>query len=161
MRLAAVMPDAFLQWLRSLLVFWFKEIRNALFGVLWGAREGIAMKELAPRQRGTAPEAALSRPEARGGASRIDSECSVRKKARDAIRSGKLPTHLHGRTLAGPGGGRACAVCGEPIKQNQVEYEIEFRLHGGLTSYHFHLRCFAAWEMECRHEVVRRAAAVS
>jgi|RhiMetdeSRZDD1v2_1073273.scaffolds.fasta_scaffold284714_4 hypothetical protein len=104
----------------------------------------------------------MSRPGASGGASRIDGECSVREKARDAIRSGKLPTHPHGRTLAGPGGGTACAVCGEPIKQNQVEYEIEFRLHGGLANYHFHLRCFAAWEMECRHiEVVRRAAAAS
>jgi hypothetical protein len=89
-------------------------------------------------------------PLASGGASRIDGECSVREKARDAIRSGKLPTHRPRRTLAGPGGGTACAVCGEPIKQNQVEYETEFRLHGGLANSHLHLRCFAAWEME-RH----------
>ena len=97
-----------------------------------------------------------------GAASRIDGECSVREKARDAIRSGKLPTHRPRLTLARPGGGTACDVCGEPIKQNQVEYKTEFRLHGGLANYHLHLRCFAAWEMECRNiEVVRRAAAAS
>jgi hypothetical protein len=43
-----------------------------------------------------------------------------------------------------------------------VEYKTEFRLHGGLANYHLHLRCFAAWEIECRNiEVVRRAAATA
>jgi hypothetical protein len=101
-------------------------------------------------------------PLASGRASRIDDECIVRDKARDAIRSGQLPTDGPRRTFAGPGGGAACSVCGEPIKQTQVEYEAEFCLNGALVNYHLHLRCFAAWEMERRNiEGTRRAAAAS
>jgi hypothetical protein len=55
------------------------------------------------------------------------------------------------RTLGGLGSGVACLVCGEQIKQNQMELEIEFNRDGvspGLDRYHLHPRCFAAWELE-------------
>jgi hypothetical protein len=42
-------------------------------------------------------------------------------------------------------------VCGDAIPRQQSELEIEFNRHGvmpGLARYHFHPRCFAAWEFE-------------
>jgi hypothetical protein len=42
-------------------------------------------------------------------------------------------------------------VCGETVKRDQMELEIEFRHDGatpGLDRYRLHPRCFAAWEFE-------------
>ncbi len=44
-----------------------------------------------------------------------------------------------------------CTLCGEPVTRNQMELEIELTRHGatpGLTRYHLHTKCFAAWELE-------------
>jgi len=81
-----------------------------------------------------------------------------REKAREAIRSGKLPTSKPHRTYGGTGSGVDCPVCGEPVNRDQMELEIEFARHGstpavastapGFDRYHLHLRCFAAWELE-------------
>ena len=75
----------------------------------------------------------------------------LRKKARDAIRSGKLPVRKPDRTFGGPGSDLTCSVCGEPVKRDEAEFELEFNRHGvipGLDRYHFHVRCFSAWEFE-------------
>jgi hypothetical protein len=75
----------------------------------------------------------------------------LRDKAREAIRSGKLPVKKPDRTFGGPSSGAVCAVCGDAIPRQQSELEIEFNRHGvmpGLARYHFHPRCFAAWEFE-------------
>ena len=45
----------------------------------------------------------------------------------------------------------ACPVCGETVKRDQMELEIELRHDGatpGLDRYRLHPRCFAAWEFE-------------
>ena len=44
-----------------------------------------------------------------------------------------------------------CAVCGELVKADQMEFEIEFNRQGvgpDLDKYHLHVPCFAAWEFE-------------
>jgi len=75
----------------------------------------------------------------------------LRAKAREAVRTGKLPSRRPDRTWGGPGVGAACTVCGEPVKKDQLEFEIEFAHDGsnpGLDKFHIHVRCFAAWEFE-------------
>ena len=44
-----------------------------------------------------------------------------------------------------------CAMCGERICPDHLEYEVQFGYGGpkpGIALFHLHLRCFAAWEME-------------
>jgi hypothetical protein len=75
----------------------------------------------------------------------------VREKAREAIRAGELPTRLPDRTWGGPGIGEPCTICGERIKRDQLEFEIQFAHDGArpeLERFHVHVRCFAAWEFE-------------
>ena len=60
------------------------------------------------------------------------------------------------RTWGGPGSGAACSVCGEPVKQREMELEIEFSLDrrtSSLDHYHFHVQCFTAWESESRNHL--------
>ena len=81
-------------------------------------------------------------------------ETAVRAKAREAIRTGKMPSRRRDRTWGGPGVGVICTVCGEAVRKDQLEMQVEFSHDGStprLASYHIHLHCFAAWELE-RHE---------
>jgi hypothetical protein len=80
------------------------------------------------------------------------SEERLREKVREALRTGKLPDHPPERTWGGRGsGGSYCSICGDAIKADQVEFELEFS-HGvngnGSGSLHVHLRCFSAWDSE-------------
>ena len=75
----------------------------------------------------------------------------LREKARDAIRSSRLPTRAPDRTFGGVGTGEICAVCGGVLTAQQMELEIEFNRHGAgsdIEHYFLHPRCFAAWEFE-------------
>jgi hypothetical protein len=78
-------------------------------------------------------------------------EPRLREQAREAIRSGTLPTRTPDRTYGGPGSRMRCSVCGELITPDQAEIEIEFRRHDaepGLDRHFLHPRCLAAWEFE-------------
>jgi hypothetical protein len=78
-------------------------------------------------------------------------ESVLREKAREAIRTGTLPARRPDRRFGGAGGGGLCAVCGEPVTQDQMEVEMEFNRHGvtpGLDSYRLHPRCYMAWDFE-------------
>jgi hypothetical protein len=75
----------------------------------------------------------------------------LREKARTVVTNGKLPARRPDRTWGGPGVGAACAVCELPVKNDELEFEIQFAHDGsdpGLDKYHVHVRCFAAWEFE-------------
>jgi hypothetical protein len=82
----------------------------------------------------------------------MDEECStLRDKARETIRSGRLPLRKPARILGGLGSGRPCALCGTLLLPTQMEFEIEFNRSGSmqeLDKYHLHPRCFGAWEFE-------------
>jgi hypothetical protein len=81
----------------------------------------------------------------------VPDEPILQDKAREAIRARKLPSRRPDRTSSGPGVGQPCAICGEPIKRDQVELEIQFTRNGQLQhveSHHVHLHCLAAWECE-------------
>ncbi len=78
-------------------------------------------------------------------------ESILRGKARAVVQSGKLPARAPDRTWGGLGVGAACAVCGLPVKSDELEFEIQFEHDGanpGLDKFHVHIRCFAAWEFE-------------
>ena len=79
-------------------------------------------------------------------------EIRLRERAREAIRSGKLPLRPADRIVGRHGwSGLSCPVCGEPVKRGEVDVEIQFRRLDptlGLDCYQLHPRCFAAWEFE-------------
>ena len=72
--------------------------------------------------------------------------------AREAIQVGRLPVRRADRMWGGPSLGVLCAVCGLSITPEELGYELEFAQDGHTSvSHHLHVRCFAAWESECRH----------
>jgi hypothetical protein len=78
----------------------------------------------------------------------------LRAKAREAVRSGKLPSRRPDRTGGGPEVGATCTVCGEAITKDQLEFKVQFADDGsnpGLDKFHIHVRCFAAWVLERPH----------
>ena len=92
-----------------------------------------------------------------GNASQMSDEGALCEKAREMIQAGQLPDRYPDRTWGGPGVGADCTICRVPVKRDEVEFEIEFTRSGdnpGLDTYQFHIRCFAAWELE-RHNLER------
>jgi hypothetical protein len=78
-------------------------------------------------------------------------EESVREKARDVLRSGKLPCRNPDRTWGGLGVGAMCTICDLPMRRDEMEFEIQFARddgNPGLDKFHVHLQCFAVWEFE-------------
>jgi hypothetical protein len=81
----------------------------------------------------------------------MSDEPLLRAKAREVVRTGKLPSRRPDRIWGGPGAGELCAICGEPISRDQLEFEILFARDGvdlRPDRFHTHVRCFAAWELE-------------
>jgi len=75
----------------------------------------------------------------------------LREKAREAIKSGRLPARAADRTLGGPGTGATCPVCAKPLRHDQMAREVQFKRSGataGIDSYHLHPPCCMAWERE-------------
>jgi len=81
----------------------------------------------------------------------------LREKAREAIRSGRLPTDKPTRTFSGHSTGATCAVCRNPVRRGEMAFELEFRashrpdMSPLIRRCHLHHRCFAAWEFERTH----------
>jgi hypothetical protein len=78
-------------------------------------------------------------------------EAILREAVRAVVQAGKLPARWPDRTWGGPGVGGPCAVCEQPVRRDELEFEIEFE-HKGATpapdKFHVHVRCFAVWELE-------------
>ncbi len=85
----------------------------------------------------------------------MSEESTLRQKAREAIEAGRLPSRHPERTWGGPGSGARCAICGECVRSDEMEFELEFaraELDEPAPEYlHVHIRCFAAWEFERLH----------
>ena len=82
-------------------------------------------------------------------------ETVLRAKAREVLRTGKLPSRPPDHTWGGMGADAPCPVCGETVTKDQLEIEAEFAHDGsspGLDRFHIHVRCFAAWELERRQD---------
>jgi len=55
----------------------------------------------------------------------------------------------------GTGIGKLCVICGETTERDQLELEIQFARDGAAfdhDTFHIHVQCFAAWELERRHD---------
>lgn len=80
-------------------------------------------------------------------------DVGLRHKAREALRSGRLPSGKPESVWGGPGSGVTCAVCGQHVGGNQLGFELEFARGGESFIRHVHIPCFAAWEFECQSEL--------
>jgi hypothetical protein len=92
----------------------------------------------------------------------MSDETTLRKKAREAIGTGRLPSRRPDRMWGGPGNGAQCAICSSLLAGEDMGFELEFAcpLKGGPSlNRHVHVRCFAAWELE-RDSADRCAAGV-
>jgi hypothetical protein len=90
-------------------------------------------------------------------AGQMTDERSLQKKAREAIQAGKLPNRQPESVWAGQGCGACCTVCGESLKRDELEYELEYaHAHHGADAniFHVHIKCFTAVERE-RHNLAR------
>lgn len=78
---------------------------------------------------------------------------ALKEKAREAIRTEKLPNRAPSRIWGGNGFWMSCAICGNLVNADELGYELRFSDREGLTTdaeYHVHIRCFAAWDAERR-----------
>jgi hypothetical protein len=78
-------------------------------------------------------------------------ESTLRAKAREVVRTGRLPNRRPDRMWGGPGVGASCTICGDAVTKTQLEFEIQFAIDGaepGLEKFHTHVRCFSAWVFE-------------
>ena len=82
----------------------------------------------------------------------IDDESLRLMLAREAIQFGRLPVRRVDRLRSSPSFGVRCAVCELTVTQEDLGYELEFAQNGHRSvSHHLHVRCFTAWESECRN----------
>jgi len=91
----------------------------------------------------------------------MSDESTLRKKAREAMEAGRLPSRPPAQLWGGPGVGACCTICGRPVPPDELE--LEFIRDCGdrpVGNHHVHMQCFAAWEFE--HKKFERVqAAVS
>ena len=75
---------------------------------------------------------------------------TLRRKAQEQMRAGKLPNYRPERIWGGSSfGGCRCALCGVRIADAEVALEIEVASGAeASTSAHLHTRCFLAFELE-------------
>ena len=75
-------------------------------------------------------------------------EAELRRRARERVNSGALPSQPETRLWGGQGTGLRCALCDAPSERDQIEHEMQFEENGQLRTVRFHAKCAAAWELE-------------
>ena len=81
----------------------------------------------------------------------MSDDSTLREKARELLRSGRLPDRQPDRMWGGTAAHADCAICGASLRRDEVAFEIEFANNGDGSDadrYHLHTRCFAAWDLE-------------
>lgn len=61
---------------------------------------------------------------------------------------GVLPYQEPLRTWASRGTGVRCNLCGMPIEERDIEYEVELAPVGNPRGLHFHFKCYRVWETQ-------------
>ncbi len=69
--------------------------------------------------------------------------------ARACLASGRLPRVQSQCIWGGYGRGDVCSLCGEPIRSNEVEFEVPEADSGTWPAFKFHITCHDAWQLEC------------
>ena len=80
----------------------------------------------------------------------MSNDSILRGMVREAIQGGKLPNRAPDRMWGGAGSGSQCSICGAPVQQKEVGYELEFaaRMGADPSNHIVHAHCFAALEAE-------------
>jgi hypothetical protein len=76
------------------------------------------------------------------------SEARLRRVASERIKQHLLPAGTEVRLWGGPGAGELCALCGEPVRPEQIEYEVDEQRNGATRTFHLHVPCYALWFAE-------------
>jgi hypothetical protein len=116
--------NVFMRPIRTSTVVVYRTIESNNKGIRVSSQRGIegsSPSTVSPSHR---PEAA---PRATGG-NRASSRptARLREHARAAIRHGLLPKHEPRSMWGGPGSGLPCPLCAEPIRSDEIEFEVEF-----------------------------------
>jgi len=71
----------------------------------------------------------------------------LRALIRERVRTGQLPPVLDGRTFGGRGSNTACDCCGQTIKRDDIEYEVQFAASVTQMGRSFiaHMQCHWIW----------------
>ena len=88
----------------------------------------------------------------------MSDEITLREKARELVRAGKLPNRRPDRVWGGAGfAERKCTLCGESVKQDELALELEFTRddHGRVINPCLHVRCFSILDGELRNAASR------
>jgi hypothetical protein len=75
----------------------------------------------------------------------LDSWNELRVRARDLIDYGRLPAQFSRDIRASFGTGNLCSLCGHPIANHQVEFQV---LLGPVYWLALHVLCYRAWRDE-------------
>ena len=87
-------------------------------------------------------------------------EDELRIRARHLISQGLLPCQAPVRLWGGRGTGElTCSLCAGVITRDEVEYEIDLEVGARIQVTRFHFLCYAAWQLECAHNEIRRPGA--
>jgi hypothetical protein len=88
----------------------------------------------------------------------MNDKTELRRMARDAIGTGRMPRIRPLRTWAGMGDDSPCSLCAAPIHVEEVEIEMEFdgASRPEPVACRVHARCFEAWEIERASELLAR-----
>ena len=79
----------------------------------------------------------------------MPTEFYLQRTARDCLASGRLP-RVHSQCIwGGYGRGDVCSLCAQPIRSNEVEFEVPEDAAAGGLAFRFHITCHAAWQLEC------------
>lgn len=81
--------------------------------------------------------------------SQSDLETKLRRRARDLIDRHLLPGEPVVFLWGAYGIGSCCALCEQPIKEAEVEYNLETPFGGARRHFRFHFLCHALWQLEC------------
>jgi hypothetical protein len=110
------------------------------------------------------PRVRVGTDDAAEGADLMSDSVTIRDKVLAAVHDGTLPDCSPQRTWGGQGSGASCAICGELISRDEVEFELEFARGSGGSgpgsgpdNYRVHFGCFSLWETERRKLELARA----
>jgi hypothetical protein len=83
-------------------------------------------------------------------ASQMMDESTLRRKAREAIQTHKLPNRRPARMWGGQGLGSRCEICDQALTRDEIEFELEFTAEDGSIAgnFHLHAACFGVWQRE-------------
>lgn len=85
----------------------------------------------------------------------MSSYATLRERALGAISASKLPNRPPDRCWAGPSSGACCVICGQWVKADEIEFELEFATADDGNrheSHHVHRGCFVAWDSARREQ---------